>query len=309
MDIEEKMIIKIASDIAELKALKRAFSTMYHYTSPTTALKILDKSHIELRFTRFDCVNDISEGKYAYEVYTEVCDNLYQNKEISKNYYNYLLELIQDDVISNYIALSNDTLQRIFGVSFKKGGGYICCFSTNWDSLPMWNYYVKNDIYRGINIGFHSEKMNHSLEKVKVSLYNVIYKKSEIESILRNKILEYKSYFTKNGESAKNNIACYMSILINNLKYIAKHQCFEHENEVRAIIFIDDKEEKIKKEFDWTRGFPIPYTKLTFGKDAFFMCTIGPLVDPELAIKNAKEYLGDNGYRKAVKVSKVPIRF
>lgn len=306
---EEGLIEKIVNDISGLTVLNRAFETMYHYTSPSNVIHILNENNIQLRFTRLDCVNDTSEGKYANEVFADVCKALYKNKKITNDYCNFLLELISDQAKSKYIDHSSDTLQRIFGHKVKKGVGYICCFSKNHDSLPMWNYYVKNDIYRGVNIGLHSNKLHNSLEGIRIALYNVIYKESEIKSLFADKIKEYRKYFSTNDNSVKSDIACYFCILINILKYITKRKCFEHENEVRAIIFLDENQTEVKKEFDWTRGFAIPYTKLTFNKDAFFMLTVGPLIDADLAIANAKEYLHLYGYRKAADVSKIPIRF
>ena len=308
-NLEDNLIEKIVNDISSLTILNRAFDTMYHYTSPTNIINILNGENIQLRFTRYDCVNDTSEGKYAYDVFIEACMGLNKNKKITNEYCKFLLELISDETRNEYIAHSNDTLQKIFGHKVKKGVGYICCFSKNHDSLPMWNYYVKNDTYRGINIGLHSNKLHNSLEGVKISLYNVIYKESEIKSLFTNKIVEYRKYFKNDDPSVKSNIACYICILINIIKYIAKKQCFEHENEVRAIFFFDDNQTDLIKEFDWSRGFAIPYTKLTFAKDAFFKLTIGPLIDANLSILTAKEFLSTKGYRKAVDPSKVPIRF
>jgi len=307
--LEDNLIEKIIEDLSRLSVINRAFETMYHYTSPNNITNILNKDNIQLRFTRFDCVNDTSEGKYAYDVFTEVCRGLNKNKKITNEYCNFLLELITDEANNKYIAHSNETLQRIIGHKVKKGNGYICCFSKNHDSLPMWNYYVKNESYRGVNIGLHSNKLRYSLEGVPVSLYNVVYKESELKRLFSEKIIAYRKYFSNKDVNAKSNIACYIYVLINIMKYIAKKQCFEHENEVRAIFFLDESQRGLKQEFDWTRGFAIPYIKLTFNKDAFYMLNTGPLIDSELAINNAKEYLNSCGYRKAVDVSKVPIRF
>ena len=55
---------------------------IYHYTSPDGMINIIDKK--EIWFSRFDSLNDISEGKYINDIYNMVIDNL--NRDIDNHF-------------------------------------------------------------------------------------------------------------------------------------------------------------------------------------------------------------------------------
>ena len=57
---------------------------IYHYTSSAGFESILfgNKSFTELWASRYDCLNDASEGTVAQERYIAVCNSLLQSKEL-----------------------------------------------------------------------------------------------------------------------------------------------------------------------------------------------------------------------------------
>ena len=59
---------------------------IYHYTSPAGMQSILfgNSESIVLWASRYDCLNDASEGRVAMPVYQEVCDELKQHGDISE---------------------------------------------------------------------------------------------------------------------------------------------------------------------------------------------------------------------------------
>lgn len=128
---------------------------IYHYTSPNGLLGILGEDGLVFRFTRYDCVNDTSEGKHVLECYTKSCEELLDTSEIDYEFYN----SIKDITPSNKRFLIFNTGQHTIGKesSFE---AYLCCFTLEQDSLPMWNYYVKNGHYQGYNIGVNSQVFN-----------------------------------------------------------------------------------------------------------------------------------------------------
>ena len=58
---------------------------IYHYTSPDGLMSMLfsDRDALTLWASRFDCLNDFSEGTLAEQVYGEVCDELWRSRAIS----------------------------------------------------------------------------------------------------------------------------------------------------------------------------------------------------------------------------------
>ena len=67
---------------------------------------------------------------------------------------------------------------------------YLCCFSLDSDSLPMWNYYVKGNVYQGYNLEI-SNRFIHDIRASEplVERYKVIYddkeKQQKIQKIFR----------------------------------------------------------------------------------------------------------------------------
>ena len=123
--------------------------TFYHYTSPSALTDILSNDFISLRFSRFDCLNDTTEGKHVIEIYRESCKELLNNGEINKSFYE-LVENIEPSEKQLFFEKKGN--QNVGGN--KQFNVYLCCFSLNKDALPMWNYYVKNNKYEGYSIGF-----------------------------------------------------------------------------------------------------------------------------------------------------------
>ena len=81
----EKMIKNIQNIV--LKALrvndyKKINDNIYHYTSPEGLLGILGDTGIELHFTRYDCVNDTSEGRDLIDIYLKACKEFLKEKKI-----------------------------------------------------------------------------------------------------------------------------------------------------------------------------------------------------------------------------------
>lgn len=63
---------------------------IFHYTSLKNINSILqlNDDKITLWASRFDCLNDISEGTLVKEAYREACDELKENGQISNEMYN-----------------------------------------------------------------------------------------------------------------------------------------------------------------------------------------------------------------------------
>lgn len=71
--------------------------TIYHYTSPQGLLGILENKQVVFWFSRYDCMNDISEGKNVLEVYNEVCEELTNEKKMDNDFVKAIKDIEIDD--------------------------------------------------------------------------------------------------------------------------------------------------------------------------------------------------------------------
>lgn len=275
--------------------------TIYHYTSADSFHKIITNN--QLWYSRYDCLNDISEGKYVEIVY---------QKAIAE-----LRGTIEQDFLNNVANIKPDFRHfkpdRVLDEKTMEGElvpaiPYICCFSINRDSLPMWNYYSKNGRYEGYNIGFKNDGVNNTNER----RYRVIYNESDQIAILKNLIeVEYEN-MTKYGHNMAS-IWMMMGLSLADRAFQFKNPAFEHENEFRIVYWRfnsaeDTGEDKI---FYYQReGIIIPYLIRDAHKELICEVTVGPLANGAVAKAMAEELLKNNNINNAVvSNSIVPIRY
>ena len=142
-------------------------SIVFHYTSPDGLLGIIKNKKIQLRFGRVDCLNDYSEGQEILEIYRQVCEDLHDEGKIDESFFKKIITITPDTKtwfnLKTEYGTSGRKIERVC---------YVCCFSRKKDSLPMWNYYVKNNKYQGYNLGFGLNELNEelrALETVNIS--------------------------------------------------------------------------------------------------------------------------------------------
>ena len=136
-------------------------NTVYHYTSPSGLLGIVDNGenseNAKLWFTRCDSLNDKSERCDIQKVlkkYKEL-----RKDTIPKEFQDAIEELINIEVNKwdlSPIFWNNDKNPSIDEPDPENI--YVCSFSTDRDSLPMWNYYSKSSHYEGYALGINLEK-------------------------------------------------------------------------------------------------------------------------------------------------------
>jgi hypothetical protein len=80
-----EVLMKIASNLDLFEACgiaqidHKKHNTVYHYTSPDGLLGILNEDGIRLWFSKYDCLNDASEGQEIVKYYQSACKSLYDN--------------------------------------------------------------------------------------------------------------------------------------------------------------------------------------------------------------------------------------
>lgn len=107
---------------------------IFHYTSIGGLEGILTNK--KLRFTNIKYMNDKDEIVAGLDSLAKACDASDEERE---------------SLLSTYINHGTQT--------------FVCCFSLEEDSLPMWNYYTKEINNQGFNIEFDDKKLVESILK------------------------------------------------------------------------------------------------------------------------------------------------
>jgi hypothetical protein len=287
---------------------------IFHYTSPASFEKILfSKAEVELFASRYDCVNDTQEGKYIINIYGDVVEELHKaEKKISDEAYRTIRSILP----GNEMLIPKYKGGECVRARNEKCDMYICCFSTDGDSLPMWNYYSKNDKYQGYSIGIEGQpaidSLNSFLSGANVKWYEVVYDEQEQKDLIKNFLSELLEYYTPARKpSIQETIACQL----NEWSMIFKNPCFEHEKEVRMVLYLpkDKEHEHYTIEYRQKDMFMIPFTRFHLSKDCVTSVRISPLYctdgEKEQQIKILKERLNKEGYITEVIPSQIPIRY
>ena len=285
---------------------------IFHYTSSNTLKNILfEHKQVVLHASRYELLNDTMEGIYILEVYKEACEELFEDRKISKNFLDIILKA----------RLSNKTLfsftDRNTNVStIEDCDHYVACFSTADDHLPMWNYYSKGSFYEAVNIGFYPNDVFEYLTEVfadkhiNVHMSPIIYKKEDQKNLIKKTVLEISEYYQGFDDTE------FIGILSNRLfkwKLLFKSEKFEHENEVRIIVDVAKNKNDINVKYRTYKGYIIPYIELEMPKSVVSTVKLGPLFLDEKGreeqIQILKQMLRQEGYDAYADASQIKIRY
>lgn len=286
---------------------------VFHYTSPQGFQSILfqDPSSVTLWASRFDCLNDVSEGTIAEEILKEVCDDLLTDGKIDEYLYD-LFSKVKPPRTALLHYNNGDSLK----ITRPEYDRYVCSFSKNKDSLSMWNYYSKGNRYEGFNIGFYSNVLKSSLEtffdnfEAVPYIFPVIYDKSEQKKLTEKMLLKLKELYQKDREPQ---IRYIISNRLLDWSLIFKKECFKHEEEVRIIVHLAKRETKIPVKYRMNAGYIVPYIELSIDKDCVSEVVFGPLQMDETQkthqVKVMEELLESKEYSALINYSEIPVRF
>ncbi len=306
-----KMSNKIMSDLFNTNCKK-----IYHYTSQDTLLKILDG---KLRFTDRFYLNDKTEGIYTLDLIISEIDDIIA---VDSKFYT-----IKNDIAQKCIEFKEELKNDRFNV-------YQCSFSLNNDSLPMWNYYTKNNELRGVNIGFDSKKLSDSIERTipraetvdKNQLFvfggNVIYEKDKQKVIIKDIIEKYSQLIFEHYDCEK---ALRMSLhffdrIIDRIVLAGtffKKECFSVEEEYRLAVclcaengkFIALKDAKI--EYMSKFNFYLPYIDLQYELNSIDSIMVSPTYDFNIIQHNLIALLKNYDISNEIEISQssIPVRY
>lgn len=282
-------------------------SGICHYCTIDTLNAILEGNC--LRFTDVRFLNDSTEFIEVIPLIKQVLSR----EDYTPEFKNFILNSDEiralEDYKQSYVGFSRRTHDyREIGYHT-----YTCSFSTNKDSLSMWNYYGATTA--GLNIVFDlawnifsgSEKKEVTIgEKLSndVMFYRglVIYSIDEKEKCVAELLDRLAQIF----EEAKNNLEKYKSIIlyafkeaINNMRCFFKNESFDSEKEYRVVLKIPEDLlrkntpiDSIKKKGVFKKGnILVPYVDYEFKLESIKRITInpydkGPNSMFELGIKN-----------------------
>lgn len=273
---------------------------LYHYTSPSGLKGILDSGKIW--FTDADYLNDYSEGKYIIDILKFVIEEWRKDNPDESELGGFLDSIEQ--IHTEGVFRHEDKTAEL-----GKAKVFLCCFSENQDSLPMWNYYVKNQKYQGYNMRFCSGELSN-IDDHEIKLVRVIYDKNQQTNILYSKLEILKKHFHK-SEEERNDVKYLFKRELMNLKYVFKNPCFAHEQEIRAMINVSQSEidENLVVKYRLNEnGIFVPYVEIAYPTE----CTeimIAPLMNYKTAENSLKSYASKFITEVKIGHSKCPVRF
>ena len=268
----------------------------FHYTNLENFGNIIQTS--ALRFTESSCLNDSSEGFYIVDVLKEL---------LQKNIFD--IEFCNEILIS----LDKEVLNDIYDLDCDKY--FICCFSLNDDSLPLWVNYTNKC---GINIGFSLIDIYYAIKsfcskyEIGIDPYKVIYGKEETKQFL----LENLRYIYSRWEKDEKVFIKFFLNYINSVKFAFKHKAFATEEEYRIVLKTDKnfiknaiKDDIVKTGL--TKNGLKSFLDIPFSKESLNSLKISPTLE-EKPLKSAiVKMFCKNGFdaNLPITLSDIPLRF
>lgn len=309
----------INSSIKELQAKK-----LCHYTSPDGLLGIFEKNTPALYFSQYDSLNDAKERKDIFECLYSYCDRLVKEGRMSPKLYNDITSIQQSDLF----GITRETKEELIlddgekitvstAFANEECYTYICSFSSNNDSLPMWRMYSKADHYEGFCIEFSPEVFldNSGYRNgYTVELAKVIYDESKKMELMEKVLSPIMNLYDSATEQDQKNLLFIVKEMIKDFEFIFKNKSFSYEEEIRAILHIpktaNGYEGKIsERKYRQCNGMIVPYVIYNLKPSSVRNITIAPTIKEEIAASNLKDYLVSKGLNhvKIIK-SDIPIR-
>ncbi|MGJ0847420.1 DUF2971 domain-containing protein [Tissierella praeacuta] len=276
--------------------------TLYHYTTINVLFNILSSG--ELWATKYSYLNDRSEIEYGLELLKKRINLVSTHKKMLSD----SIESLKQQTLSDY---------------------YLVCFSSEKDSIPMWNYYGNHD---GYNIGFKKEFFDlFYMANIENSFSNIVLKKSHLfreetsgipfdfasRKVIYDKdfqceILDFIIRLTDKCIDNNETYSYWRLIfgLVSDHIIFMKNDAFEYENEYR-IVFKMEKDYKHCIHFRTSKGSLIPHLIIQTKMDQFIKeINIGPFNKSDMAESGLREFLD---YKQLIEVpiyhSRLPNRF
>lgn len=289
----------------------------FHYTSPDGLVGILNSE--KLYFTRYDFLNDMTEGEGLIHIYKELVDEFVKEEKFSDGFRRILLEVTPDFKRRVFYELPPWTdeegkLYNAMTMDFTECTPYVCSFSSDPDSIPMWSYYVKGEKYEGYNIGVCIREFfsKYKFEGCVIDFQKVVYYEDKKKELLSKSINEiFEIYREEKVEEV--DIKRFIIEILSRLQLVFKNKMFIHEKEIRVIIWVPNKPKDEGRKFEIkyrTQGpLIIPYIEYEYNKEYIRSIMVGPVRDKENAKAGIKALIYSKDLEIDVDLSTAPLRY
>lgn len=276
---------------------------LWHFTALETLTAILHEEGWYLRFSDYRFLNDPLEGKYYRDVFLTVAEEMLKEHGISERLYSEV-QKAEIPVERPFYKKESNSMQT---GEYKT---YIACFSSQNDSLPMWNYYAASSSGScGIEFGSVNDLQNclkkeNGLRNIKT--LRVIYDRKEQERCIRE-LLGHLSLQDDNE-----NIPFLLQQFCIEAYLRFKQPACEYEQEIRLMCEVpEEREDKLpQRKFRNKNGLIIPYIDLFCSKKRCIKNVIlGPLSSSKLSQIGVKDFLEYNKYNGNVLISEIKMRY
>jgi len=297
---------------------------VYHYTSTSTLLKILDKiedDHLVFFASGMSSLNDSSEFMYGFKQLRRLLPSI-ENKaeELEQNFR--LSEMLKNTEDSFIVERLNERFTDILLKECRSP--FVMSTSTEGDNIPMWAMY--GDAGKGVSIGLDIAnmyvpiKMNDGSMVFDITKYDtnephalkVVHSLSLKHPAMLLSISTYKKYI-ETVKSLSNKVDIFrlqlvtlyeMSVYVSAL---TKHPAFSFENEwriVRTASCLSQINYRVN-----SRGSVIPYINIKLPVNCFKKLYIGPCCESSYQKEIVEKMLSNKGLEhcKVIK-SRVPYK-
>ena len=307
--------------------------TVYHYTTPEGVYSILKEK--KLWFTDCQYLNDRNEFVYIREPFVEAyMKHCSERGESTKDVEAFADYMCMTSPYKNYdceVFLKGRVMRRGMPPGYRY---YVFCTSYSPDSTNMWNYYVKNGMHRGYNLGIDFKVikewfLQHGGDNVKLVHGSVNYNKNQQIELLYKKVKELFEIYDRTvaqghcehglEDSAAGAFQEDLSAYINEKKLFFKHPAFKSEREYRFILKVHSdfqgcsQPDALEMKYRvGTNGIITPYVEWTFANINLLLkqITLSPMIEEELAKESFKMFLRNDGYKNiSIVPSSIKLRF
>lgn len=302
----------LAADLARLRPDERVPAELFHYTSTTGLLEIIQSNRLWASHLEF--MNDFLEVKYAKELFMHLVQ-----KEKRSVRHKAALRFLEHTAGALY-PFTN--LFSFYGVSFCADGG---------DRLSQWRAYAREG--SGYSIGFHAPELARLVERYRsgkgarrIELIRVVYQREQQESIVRNAIRKVCGYIeahwteTEPGKSAPRFQRLSRLLCMHLFPYVFSFKTagFQEEKEWRLVTWLPAVAESQTVSFRASANFIIPYLSLDLSANGrsktarLPISTViqGPRVEAEAGMKSLELLLRKYRHSRAQVInSTIPLRY
>ncbi len=285
-------------------------NTFYHYMSPESFINMIEKN--SLHFTNCMFLNDEEEYNYIFNVFEAIIQENVEDKLHS------FVKSMKERVPKENTDLVSPN-RGLWRIDEALASYYVLCGSTDGDSIPLWNYYVKDGRHYGYSVQMDAKRISDSLSTIngKMIFGKIIYDLEQQKQVIKDYVMHLDKKYNSNSEdfddySAEAYQTDYFDF-IQHIRLFFKSITFRHENEFRIALLIRNKDKKIQKKYFARNGVITPYVDISFDNNIPIEgITYSRSIDEKIAELGIRDMLSSHSYdvkNLNLKRSDVKVRF